>query len=89
MNSRCGLYSPGGRVSGAGIEEKENVNPVLVVQLALECAWLMTKICGNSLQVKKKKKSACSATYWENNEERDVEYEMRMPDGMLACRYHS
>ena len=34
-------------------------------------------------KVKKKKKSAWSATYWENNEERDVEgYEMRMPDGM-------
>ena len=51
----------------------------------LECAWLVTKICGNSLQVQKKNKSAWSATYWENNEERDVEgYEMRMPDGMHA-----
>ena len=36
------------------------------MQLALECAWLVIKICGNSLQVKKKKKSAWSATYWEN-----------------------
>jgi len=45
----------------------------------------VTKICGNSLQVQKKNKSAWSATYWENNEERDVEgYEMRMPDGMHA-----
>ncbi|EOD18201.1 hypothetical protein EMIHUDRAFT_196329 [Emiliania huxleyi CCMP1516] len=58
-------------------------NDIATMQLALECAWLVTKICGNSLQVKKKKKSAWSATYWENNEERDVEgYEMRMPDGM-------
>ena len=41
-------------------------------------------LCGNSLQVKQKKKSAWSATYWENDEERDVEgYEMRMPDGMM------
>ena len=56
-------------------------NDIATMQLALECAWLVTKICGNSLQVKKKKKSAWSATYWENNEERDVEgYEMRMPD---------
>ena len=53
-------------------------NDIATMQLALECAWLVTKICGNSLQVKKKKKSAWSAMYWENNEERDVEgYEMR------------
>ena len=58
-------------------------NDIATMQLALECAWLVTKICGNSLQVKQKKKSAWSATYWENDEERDVEgYEMRMPDGM-------
>ena len=58
-------------------------NDIATMQLALECAWLVTKICGNSLQVKQKKKSAWSATYWEDDEERDVEgYEMRMPDGM-------
>ena len=45
-------------------------NDIATMQLALECAWLVTKICGNSLQVKKKKKSAWSATYWENDEER-------------------
>ena len=55
-------------------------NDIATMQLALECAWLVTKICGNSLQVKKKKKSAWSATYWENNEERDVEGYVRNED---------
>ena len=32
-------------------------NDIATMQLALECAWLVTKICGNSLQVKKKKKT--------------------------------
>ena len=30
-------------------------NDIATMQLALECAWLVTKICGNSLQVKQKK----------------------------------
>ena len=57
-------------------------NDIATMQLALECAWLVTKICGNSLQVKKKKKSAWSATYWKEGTEVDVTgYEMKMPDG--------
>ena len=48
-------------------------SPGVSVSTAGHISREISKICGNSLQVKQKKKSAWSATYWEDDEERDVE----------------
>ena len=54
------------------------------LQLAMECIWLTTKMLGLLWQVKGKKKTAWSATWWKDGVERDVTgYEMRMPDDSL------
>jgi len=52
---------------------------------AFETIWMVTQIAGLSMQIKNKKKSAWSATYWESDgTEKDVEgWEIRMPDGTL------
>ena len=56
---------------------------VQTLQRMYEASWMVAKIAGLDLQVKKKKKTAWYATYWEEGgTERDVEgWEMRMPDG--------
>ena len=52
------------------------------LQLAFECVWLTTKMLGLLWQVKGKKKTAWSATWWKDGTEVDVTgYEMCMPDG--------
>ena len=54
------------------------------LQLAFECVWLTTKMLGLLWQVKHKKKTAWSATWWKDGKEIDVTgYEMRMPDTSL------
>ena len=59
-------------------------NDIATMQLALECCWLVSRICGNKLQVKKKKKSAWCATYWKDGAEVDVTgWEMKLPDGTI------
>ena len=42
------------------------------MQMAFECVWMVSRICGNDLGVMKKKKCAWSAVYWENEVEKDV-----------------
>ena len=54
------------------------------MQVALECVWLVSKITGNRLMVKKKTKTAWSAVVWEDGVEKDVEgWTMRFPDGEI------
>ena len=54
------------------------------MQLAFECAWLVTQIMGISLQVKLKKKTCWAGTYWENRVEKDITgWEMKLPDETL------
>jgi len=56
---------------------------VQTLRRAFEAMWIVARVAGLRLQVKGKKKTAWSATYWENDgTERDVTgWEMVMPDG--------
>ena len=53
---------------------------VQTLQRAFEAVWVVTKVAGLKVQVKQKKKTAWSATYWEEDgTERDVEgWDMRV-----------
>ena len=56
---------------------------VQTLRRAFEAMWIVARVAGLRLQVKGKKKTAWSATYWESDgTERDVTgWEMVMPDG--------
>jgi hypothetical protein len=56
---------------------------VQTLRRAFEAMWIVARVAGLKLQVKGKKKTAWSATYWESDgTERDVTgWEMVMPDG--------
>ena len=54
------------------------------LQLGFECVWLTTKMLGLLWQIKGKKKTAWSATWWKDGKEVDVSgYEMKMPDDSI------
>ena len=58
---------------------------VQTLQRAFETIWIVAAVAGLTLQIKGKKKTAWSATYWESDgNEKDVTgWEMRMPDGTV------
>ena len=55
---------------------------VATLQLAFETTWMVSQLLGLTISIKAKRKTAWSATYWEDGKEVDVTgWEMKFPDG--------
>ena len=54
------------------------------LQLVVDTCWMVTRAAGMRMQIKKDKKTAWQASYWENGVEKEVTgWEIRAPDGTL------
>ena len=83
-------HVPGYRFTGAAASAPQGVyaddaayvcQDMASLQLAFDTCWLMAKVCGLSIKIKGKSKTAYFATYWEGGIEKDIEgCEMWLPD---------
>ena len=55
------------------------------LQLVMDTCYMVARVVGMQIQIKKDKKTAWQASYWEGNVEREVEgWELRLPDGRVV-----
>jgi hypothetical protein len=57
------------------------------MQMVIDTCWMVTRAAGLKIQIKKDKKTAWQASYWENGVEKEVtDWEITLPDGRPVPR---